>query len=172
MLKDRGFTLIELLVVIAIIGILASVVLASLGAARTKSRDAAVKSQMQQIRTQAEIFHTYNNSYTGTGSAYINDSINECIGPATAGTMFSPSSANGISALMQGASNSGAGAPSGSRVFCAVYPQTWAFAAPLHNPTGSNTGWCVDSQGASKQVSFSFNTTGNHLTSAGAARCP
>ena len=52
----KGFTLIELLVVIAIIGILSSVVLASLTTARTKGQDAAVQSQMASMRSQAELY--------------------------------------------------------------------------------------------------------------------
>lgn len=59
----RGFTLIELLVVIAIIGILASVVLASLNSARDKGTDAANKSNLNNIRAQAEIIYDDDGDY-------------------------------------------------------------------------------------------------------------
>lgn len=55
--KDRrGFTLIELLVVIAIIGILASIVLASLNSARRKSRDARRVADVKQLQLALELY--------------------------------------------------------------------------------------------------------------------
>ena len=54
--SQNGFTLIELLVV-AIIGILSSVVLASLNSARAKARDAKRASDVHQLKTALEFYY-------------------------------------------------------------------------------------------------------------------
>lgn len=64
--KERGFTLIELLVVIAIIGILSSVVLASLSTARAKSRDAKRVAEIGQIGKALELYYDANQTYPST----------------------------------------------------------------------------------------------------------
>jgi len=53
----HGFTLIELLVVIAIIGILASVVLASLSDSRDQAKVASAQTQMRSIHTAMEMLY-------------------------------------------------------------------------------------------------------------------
>lgn len=63
---QSGFTLIELLVVIAIIGILSSVVLASLNSARKKGRDARRISDVKQIQLALELYYDANGAYPAT----------------------------------------------------------------------------------------------------------
>ncbi len=57
MKKTKGFTLIELLVVIAIIGVLSGIVLASLNVARGKGANAAIKQDMNSLRSQVEVYY-------------------------------------------------------------------------------------------------------------------
>lgn len=59
----KGFTLIELLVVISIIGLLSSVVLASLNTAREKARDARRITDIRQVQNALEIYHSQFNAY-------------------------------------------------------------------------------------------------------------
>jgi prepilin-type N-terminal cleavage/methylation domain-containing protein len=76
-----GFTLIELLVVIAIIGILSTVVLASVDEARVIARDSVRISHLNTLRTVIEAYYNDHGAYpaTFTGDTYtIDDKYNHC----------------------------------------------------------------------------------------------
>lgn len=123
---NRGFTLIELLVVIAIIGILSSVVLASLNTARGKGANAAVKSNLNNMRAQAELVYDNNspNSY-----------LNVCADPNIQKAGAAAASAGGgVWVCNLSAAN-----------------DKWAGSTALKVlENGINGFWCVDSTGQSK----------------------
>lgn len=139
----RGFTLIELLVVIAIIGVLSAVVLASLNTARSKGTDAAVKSNLVQIRTQAEIFYGGNSNSYGTQVWATTAATCNTVGSMFANTNVARSLAAADSA--NGGTNN---------VGCASTASTYVVAAALVET--ANTYWCADSSGVSKQVNAAF----------------
>ena len=57
MKTKRGFTLIELLVVVSLIGILATLVIANMNAARERARDATRKSDLRNIQTALRLYY-------------------------------------------------------------------------------------------------------------------
>jgi prepilin-type N-terminal cleavage/methylation domain-containing protein len=124
---SSGFTLIELLVVIAIIGILSSVVLASLNTARSKGADAAVKSNLNNVRPQAELFYDAAGDYTGVCATG---------GVNTIGV--------GVQAALTAGSDTGALAAR-----CFDDATTWVAWATLKSDPLLM--WCADSTGVSRQ---------------------
>jgi type IV pilus assembly protein PilA len=138
-MKNKGFTLIELLVVIAIIGVLGSVVLASLSTTRSKGNDAAIKANLANMRSQAELLYATNGDYNevcGAASATQDPRVLEAITEAD--------KRNGSGTVTCGAPSSG-------------NASGWAIAADF-DESGA---FCVDSDGTAR----SSDSSGTAYTS-------
>lgn len=141
--------MIELLVVIAIIGILASVILASLNSARAKGVDAATKSDLDNARAQAELY--YDN---GSGTS-ANTYLGVCAAPITSQGIYgmltdASTKLNGSAPIVSPAGTATAG--SSTTLVCHDSATAWAASVPLKSITSPVTYFCVDSTGASKQT--------------------
>jgi type II secretory pathway pseudopilin PulG len=125
------------LVVIAIIGILSSVVLASLTTARTRGTAAAIQNELSNMRAQAELYYstTGNNSYGNAGAG------------CTTG-LFQTGS-NGLGSLASDITSKGA-----TSITCQAGTSTWAATAVY----GGNS-YCVDYKGVSTSSASAFTVT-------------
>ena len=138
----RGFTLIELLVVIAIIGILSAVVLASLNTARSKGNDAAVRSNLDTIRVQAELYYDSTSNNYGTQAW-----TNPCTAAAATGGMMADATVNKAIGSADSANGSGIMA-------CGANGSSYVVIGAL-----SSGYWCVDNQGHAQATAAAPGTT-------------
>jgi general secretion pathway protein G len=65
---NRGFTLIEILIVVVILGILAAIVIPQFSSASQEAAVSSVRSQLQTLRSQVELYRVQNNEYPATGA--------------------------------------------------------------------------------------------------------
>ncbi len=122
--NKEGFTLIELLVVVAIIGMLASLILASLNSARTKARDSRRLSDLKEIANLITV-----NETSPEGAIGCSGNVNNC------------SSVTGLEALSRFKD------PSGATTVCSANPNgvcqyALSRASGSGNPTYGNWKVC------------------------------
>ncbi len=137
--NQKGFTLIELLVVIAIIGLLSSVVLASLNSARTKGADSAIKAQLKSAQSQAEVLYddVVPNSYAAVcANAIVQRQVTSARNSSASDVLLP----NWLSTQVSSA----------TQAVCHSLAANYAILVPLKSNTAN--AWCVDSNGSSQQV--------------------
>lgn len=148
-----GFTLIELLVVIAIIGMLASLVLASLNSARARSRDARKQNDLRQISIALQLFFDTNkrmpNNYSGGGQCEGDGFYEQAMGELVTGGFLKsiPKSPGGAVYCFY---NYGAGNNVGviMETTLETVPNSTTGIPPSCRPWAPSTNWCDQSSNA------------------------
>jgi prepilin-type N-terminal cleavage/methylation domain-containing protein len=134
-MQNKGFTLIELLVVIAIIGILAGIIVVSMGSAQKSANDAKIQATMDQMRTAAQMYSISNGGVYGTNSSLV--TATDCSTTTLANSVGASSDFNKLCLALTTPTNYS------PRITVAASGASWCAITAL--PGGGS--WCVDSNG-------------------------
>ena len=128
-MNKKGFTIIELIVVIAIIAVLASIVAVNVVSYINKSKDAAIKANMDVLAVNASAFYDRATTDTpvGGGGTYTGLAADN----AVKATVSAINTANGLTETVLVPSSAAS---------------AWCMKATLKADT-TNSPWCVDSTG-------------------------
>lgn len=125
----KGFTLIELLVVVSIIGILATLVVANLNAARTRARDTVRKADLKNVQTALRLYYndvgsypadlTFGSEWSYNNRVYMNMVPNDPVpGQSYSYTADLPNDTFTLTACLENTSDSKCDESGGSIVAC------------------------------------------------------
>jgi general secretion pathway protein G len=136
MRRNTGFTLVEILIVVIILGILAAIVIPQFTEASTDAREAALRSDLQTVRAQIELYRVQHGNYPG----YTN----------TAGTLSAFSAALFVSQL-EGQTDLDGNAGTDYGPYLQSFPAngfvsdtTAAKQVQAGDPTGTGKGWAFN----------------------------
>jgi len=108
---QRGFTLVELLVVVLILGVLAAVVVFSVGGITNRGKNASCQTEVREVRTAIEAWKAQNAGNPATLTVVMNAGLLESV-PSKAATPPNPSAVAGyVYAPATGTYNLAAGQP-------------------------------------------------------------
>ena len=160
-MRKRGFTLIELLVVVAIIGILASIVLASLNDARRRALEAVASKNLNSFLQEANLYFSEHGTF-GTESGGVPPTLLQQPHTTCAEQVFICTDPRIVDLINRMLEEAGPGA----EIWYSIGPSTETFAVAVSLRTGGY--WCIDTSGDDRGIFHTMIAGGTF----GESRCP